>query len=152
MLNYNTLIDFFRSIGLYDKEYFDKIKSKTTILEGEYDDIKDFIGFYPKYENGSLTDFKLYLPPLVGLDNILIYINEYAHALFPEDEDEIFPNIVEAMFLKDYLVHKKYIEQNIKRTIEEISRTDSEKHIVGKKIKLLCLKEGLNESVNNRSK
>ena len=151
MLNYNTLIDFFRSIGLYDKEYFDEIKSKTTILEGEYDDIKDFIGFYTK-SNNSLTDYKLYLPPLVGLDNILIYVNIYTHALFPEDEEEIFPNIVESIFLKDYLVHKKYIEQNIKQTKEEIKHSDSEKHIIGKKIKILCLEEGLNESINNRRK
>lgn len=151
MLNYNTLIDFFRSIGLYDKEYFDEIESKTTILEGEYDDIKDFIGFYTK-SNDGLTDYKLYLPPLVGLDNILIYVNIYTHALFPEDEEEIFPNIVESIFLKDYLVHKKYIEQNIKQTKEEIKHSDSEKHIIGKKIKILCLEEGLNESINNRRK
>ena len=137
MLNYNTLIDFFKSIGLYDKEYFDEIKTKTTILEGEYDDIKDFIGFYPRYENNNLTDYKMYLPPLVGLDNILIYVNEYTHALFPEDEEEIFPNIVESIFLKDYLLHKKYIEQNIEKTNKEIKHSDSDKHIIGKKIKVL---------------
>jgi hypothetical protein len=143
MLNYNTIIDFFQSIGLYNKEYFETIKKKTVVLNDDYEKIKDFIGFYPKYDNGNLIDYKLYLPPLNGLDNILIYIYEYTHALFPEDEEEIFPNIVESMFLKDYLVHPKYIKLNIEKTTEEIKHSDSEKHIIGKKIKLICLKEGL---------
>ena len=152
MLNYNTLIDFFKSIGLYNEKYFNEIKDKTTILKGEYEKIKDFVGFYPRYEGNSLIDYKLYLPELNSLDNILIYINIYAHALFPDDDEEIFPNIVESIFLKDYLVHKKYIEQNIEKTKEEVKHSDSDKHIIGKKIKLLCLEEDLNESINNRRK
>ena len=142
MLNYSTLIDFYKTLDLYDKDYFEKIQKKTFILDDDYNVIKDFIGFYPKYDdNNNLVDFKLYLPHLDGLENILIYVHEYAHALFPDDEDEIFPNIVEAIFLKDYLLHDKYIEWNIEKTKKELENTDSENHIIGKKVKLKYLKE-----------
>lgn len=147
MLNYNTIIDFFNSIGLYNEEYFNLIKKNTVIIEGDYDKIKDFIGLYIK---DDLTNFKLYLPPLKGSNNLLIYIHEYTNALFPEDDEEIFPNIVESIFLTEYLMHDKYIKENIEKTKTEIVNSDSEKHTIGKKIKLLCLKEGLHESIDNR--
>ena len=140
MNNYNCIIDFYKSIDLYNEEYFNLIKEKTVVLKGNYDKIKDFIGFYPKFENGELKDFKLCLPELVGLDNILIYIHEYCHALFPDDTREIFPNIIEAQFIKEYLNIPEKTRQIIRKTKKQIAQTDSFEHKIGGIVKIKCLK------------
>lgn len=140
MNNYNCIIDFYKSIDLYNEEYFNLIKEKTIILEGKYDEIKDFIGFYPKYENDKLIDFRLYLPELIGLNNILIYIHEYCHAIFPEDNSEIFPNIIEATFIKEYLNIPKKTKEIIRKTKKQIEDNTSFQHKIGQIVKIKCLK------------
>ena len=140
MNNYNCIIDFYQSIDLYNKDYFDLIKEKTTILKGEYEEIRDFIGFYPKYKNNKLIDFKLYLPELIGIENILIYIHEYCHALFPEDKTEILPNIIEAKFIKEYINIPKITNDIIEKTKIKIKKTESVNHKIGQTIKINYLK------------
>lgn len=140
MNNYNYIVDFFKTMNLYNKEYFEMIKEKTTVLKGNYEDIKDFVGFYPKYDNGKLNDFKLYLPELVGLDNILIYIHIYGYALFPEDESEIFPNILEASFMNTYLMIPKKTQEQINRIEEKSNNSNSEKYRNNLTFKVNCLK------------
>lgn len=138
-MNYICIIEFFKELGLYDEEYFELIKNKTSIISGDPEKIKEFIGFYPKYENNQICDFKLYLPELKGLDNILIYIHEYTHALFPEDDNEIFPCLMEAMFLKEYLKHEKFINREILKIQDKLKEKLNKKYSTAYKYKIKYL-------------
>lgn len=140
MINYDIIIEFFKKMNLYDDQLFKEIKSKTTIINGDYEEIKEFIAFYPKYKDGKLEDYKLYLPSLTNFNSILIYIHEYGHALFPEDELEIFPNLLEALFIKQYLNDasiQKYIEKIEKKLKQNIDIN----HEIGNKIKIKILQD-----------
>ena len=61
------VISFFQKIGLYDKEYFKYIKKNTTVVDKNYEDIIEFVGFYP-------DTFKLILPKIKTYQDILIWI------------------------------------------------------------------------------
>lgn len=138
--NYNCIVDFFKSINLYDAEYFKKIKEKTIILNGNYIEIKNFIGYYPKYEKNQLVDFKLYLPELIGLENILIYIHQYGYALFPDDESQIFPNILEVLFLNTYLKIPTKTNEIIEKIEHNIKESNNIEYNINQRIKINCLK------------
>lgn len=139
MNNYNCIIDFFESINMYDKDYFDLMKEKTVILTEEYDEIKDKIGFYPIYEENKMIDFKLYLPEPIGLKGILVYINQYAHALFPEDKSEIFPNILEVLFLNTYLKIPKMTDKIMNKTKEELDNAKTLEQKALHSFKIKCI-------------
>lgn len=123
------VISFFQKIGLYDKEYFKYIKKNTTVVDKNYEDIIEFVGFYP-------DTFKLILPKIKTYQDILIWIHEYSHALFPDDKDEIFPNLMEAYFINMYINDTYEIDKLIDKTKNEINNSKDIEHTIAKKIKL----------------
>lgn len=137
-VNYNCIIDFFKSIGFYNEKYFELMKQNTIILKN--DELENKAGFFPIYNNDELIDFNLYLPELVGLDNILIYIHEYGHALFPDDKSDIFPNILEVLFMKNYLNIPKKTDEIINRNIIDMEKSKSKIYKKEQNIKIEYLK------------
>lgn len=135
-----TVIDFFKSMDLYDENYFNYINKRSKIFNLPYSEIKDFVGCYPIVKNNKIIGFNIVLPKLNTIFDVLIYIHEYSHALDIEDECEIFPNLMEAIFLVEYLKDDDLIKQQIKNIRIELSDNQSEKHRIGKKLKLNKLK------------
>ena len=131
---YEELINFFKTIELYNEDYFNKIKVNTKTIDLPYEEIKDFVGCYKK----DNEEFKLILPKLTDYYSMLIYIHEYTHCLFLDDEEEIFPNLMEAIFINKYIKDRKTI---IEKTKEEILKSTSEKHLIGKKVKLKAIEK-----------
>lgn len=130
------ILSFFKEIELYDEDYFNLLKKNTTILHGKYEDIIDFIGVY--YINDG--KFKLYLPEIKTSKDLLIHVHEYGHALFKEDNEEIFPNILEYLFiLKNPELFD--IKKELKNIKKELKNSASIKHDIGKKVKYNLLKE-----------
>ena len=123
------VIRFFNKMGFYNKEYFKLIENNTTIVDEEYENISDLVGFYPNI-------FKLILPKIKSYRDILIWIHEYTHALFPDDNDEIFPNLMEAYFINMYIDDKKIVNKLIDKTKTEIDNSSDFEHTIAKKIKL----------------
>ena len=81
----NRVIEFYKKMGLYTEKLFKMIKDNTILID-YYDSI--FCGVFIK-EDGS---FRLVLPKISSVFDELVWVHEYAHAIFL-DEDEIFPNI-----------------------------------------------------------
>lgn len=125
----NRVIEFYKKMGLYTEKLFKMIKDNTILID-YYDSI--FCGVFIK-EDGS---FRLVLPKISSVFDELVWVHEYAHAIFL-DEDEIFPNIMESYFINMYIEDKEPI---IKRIQEEIDNSVSENHTLSKKIKLLLIK------------
>ena len=125
----SRIIDFYKNMGLYNDKLFERIKDNTTIID-EYDPL--FCGVYIK-EDGN---FKIVLPKITSVFDELVWVHEYAHALFLDD-DEVFPNIMESNFINMFIEDK---EEIIKKTKEEIEKSDSLDHSFAKKIKLLTIK------------
>ena len=122
------VISFFKEMGFYNEEYFKLINKKTLVINKDYEEIKEFVGFYPE-------NFKLILPKIKSNRDILIWIHEYSHALFPNDNDELFPNIMESIYINNY-VSKKEKEELKNKVLDEISHSNSNKHTLAKKMKL----------------
>lgn len=120
-------------MNLYDSEYFGKIEKNTTIIDENYSKIIDFIGFYPK-------NFKLVLPKIKSIYDVLIWIHEYSHALFPEDSSEIFPNLMEAYYINMYIDDEEVISKLIEKTNLEIENSNNLEHTIAKKVKLRVIK------------
>ena len=125
----NRVIEFYKSIGLYNEKLFERINDKTILIDFY---ISGFCGVYIK-ENG---DFIIVLPRINSVFDELVWVHEYAHAIFLDD-DEIFPNIMESYFINMYVEDK---EELIKKTKEEIENSNSEEHTLAKKIKLSIIK------------
>ena len=138
---YQIIIDFFKSMELYDRNFFNHIKKKTKVLDLPYEEIKDFVGCFPVIVDDKVVDFNILLPKLNTIFDVLVYIHEYSHAIDIYDENEIFPNLMEAMFLVDYLQDDELITQQINRIYEELKNNESERHEIGKKVKLNKLKQ-----------
>ena len=130
-MNEEYVLSFFKYMGFYNEEYFNMLKSNSKIINKPYEEIKDFVGCYP-FEEGC----KLILPKINSIFDILIWIHEYSHALFLDDESEIFPHIMEAYFINNFVTDFNLKQKLIDKIKKEISDTESTKHIVGKKIKL----------------
>ena len=126
---YEYIINFFKKMGFYQKDYFKSIEKNVTIINKDYKDIKEFVGFYPDC-------FKLVLPKIKTYHDILVWIHEYSHALFPDDSSEIFPNIMEAYFINMYISDKKIIDSLLEQTQMEINTSTDNNHRLAKKIKL----------------
>lgn len=122
-MNYICMVDFFKSIDLYNEEIFNYLNNHTEIVPN------DKIAIIKK--DG---DIKLLLPEMIGIDNILVYIYMYTKALFTDDEEDVYPNLVQAMFLKEYLKIDKITEKYKKETEEEIKNSKTYK--IGKIVKL----------------
>ena len=86
----DKIISFFESVGLYDKNYFDYLYQNSLIVDKPYSDIKDLVGCFITKDG-----CKLILPKIQSIYDELIYVHEITHALFLEDDSEIFPNIME---------------------------------------------------------
>lgn len=127
------IVKFFKDIGFYNKEYFEKISKNTTVVNKDYKEIIDFVGFYPE-------KFKLVLPKIKSVSDILIWIHEYSHALFPEDTDELFPNLMEAYYINNYIKDQS-IKNSIKSEIElSINKSKCINHTIAQKNKLKMIK------------
>ena len=124
----NDIEIFFKKMGFYNKDYFNKIKSRTLVIDNDYENIKEFVGFYP-------DNFKLVLPKIKNTRDILIWIHEYSHALFPEDTSELFPNIMESIYINNYVNEEEKVELK-DYIINELDSSDSMSHTISKKIKL----------------
>jgi len=135
-MDLNNVIDFFKEQGLYNEEYFKRIQENTKIYNKPYDEIKDFVGCYPIYnENNEIVNFKLILPKINDIYDVLIYIHEYTHALFIEKNDETLPNLMEALYINKYC-SKKIKREIVKKTKREIIKSKSLDHKIAKKIKI----------------
>ena len=128
----NRIIDFFKEMGFYDEKYFNMIKSNTLVVDKDYEEIYDLVGFYKEI-------FKLVLPKIKNERDLLLYVHEYSHALFPEDNSEIFPNLMEAYFINKYfdIDTKNYLK---KITLKEIELSNDLEHTNAKKLKLELIK------------
>lgn len=124
----NDIEIFFKKMGFYNKDYFNKIKSRTLVIDNDYENIKEFVGFYP-------DNFKLVLPKIKNTRDILIWIHEYSHALFPEDTSELFPNIMESIYINNYVNEEEKVELK-DYIINELANSNSMSHTISKKIKL----------------
>ena len=122
----DRVILFYRRIGLYNETLFKKIKD-STILIGRYD--PDFCGIFLK-DDGT---YRVVLPMINSVFDELVWVHEYAHAMILDIEDEVFPNIMESMFINMFVDDKTPF---IDKTQEEIQRSKSEKHTLAKRIKL----------------
>lgn len=129
----DKVINFFKEMHLYDEDLFQVLINNTKILDRPYEEIKDFIGCF--VVNGNI---RLVLPKIHNEMDILIYIHEYTHALFIEDRDEIFPNIMEAIYVQKYFTEEQKGEF-INRTRSMIATSESENHIIGNEVKLNIL-------------
>jgi hypothetical protein len=130
----NRVIDFYQRIGLYDEELFKKIKERTTIIDGNNSVAIDFYGVYLKDD-----EFSIVLPKITSVFEEVIWVHEYAHIilhLYLDDDSELFPNLMESYFINMYVDDKTDI---IKRTEEEIERSQSVEHTLAKKIKLFYI-------------
>lgn len=134
------VIIFFKYMSLYDEELFSNIYKKSKIYNLDYSEIIDIVGCYPIYKGKEIIDYKLILPSIKSIDDILIYIHEYTHAIFM-DEDELFPNIMEALFINYYISDEKMIKNIISNTKLQIKNSICEQHIEGNKIKLMIIKK-----------
>lgn len=134
------VIDFFKNMNLYDKDYFEKIKKRTTIYNKPYEEIKDFVGCYPIYKDKEIIDFKLILPMINSVADELIYVHEYSHALFLKDKSEIFPNIMEAYFINLYIRNIEIKKELLKNIQIQLENTEDINHKIGIKIKLMNIK------------
>ena len=132
---YEEVIIFFKYMQLYNEEYFNKIKENTKVINKPYEEIKDFVGCF-KINN----DFRLILPKLESIDDILIYIHEYTHALFLDDETEIFPNLMEAIYINNFIDDKTIKKDLLNKTKDELNNSTSKNHIIGKKVKIYSIK------------
>lgn len=130
---YDYVVDFFKYMGFYNEEYFETIRKNTKVLNMPYGEIKDLIGCF-------ITDdsFKLLLPRLNSIYDVLIYVHEYTHAIFL-DSDEIFPNIMEAYFINYFVLDESIKLEMINRTKKEIKESKCSNHTIAKKIKLLTI-------------
>ena len=126
---YLYVVDFFKKMGFYNFEYFNYIENNTVIVDKNYEEIVDFVGFYPEI-------FKLILPKIKSYRDILIWVHEYTHALFPDDKNEIFPNLMEAYFINMYIDNKNIVQELIDKTNLEISSSKDINHKIAKKVKL----------------
>ena len=123
------VVDFFKKMGFYNSEYFKQISENTLVVDKDYEEIIDFIGFYP-------DTFKLILPKIKTYRDVLIWVHEYSHALFPDDEDEIFPNLMEDQFINMYIDDKEIIKELLDDNKRQITKSIDLNHTVAKKIKL----------------
>ena len=126
----DKVINFFKEKHLYDEDLFKVLINNAKIIDKPYEEIRDFVGCF--IVNGEI---KLVLPKIRNEFDILIYMHEYTHALFIDDENEIFPNIMEAIYINKYFDNEQK-EKVTTRTLNIINNSDSEEHIIGNKVKL----------------
>lgn len=128
----SNVINFFKSMSLYNKDYFDYLKANTKVIDMPYSSIKDFVGCFV-----IGNECKLILPKINSIYDELIYVHEYTHALFLDDEKEIFPNLMEALYINKYVKDGNLKNEIIKSIYKEIKDSSDENHIIGKKFKLI---------------
>ena len=127
------IVRFFENEGFYNEVYFKIMEKKTIIINKNYEDIVELIGVV---QNEDGTDFRIYLPKITCFKDFLIHVHEYSHSLFLDDDDELFPNIMELYFIKKYVKNIKILNDIIYHTINEINNSIDDKHTIAKKVKL----------------
>ena len=130
------VIDFYKKKGLYNKKLFNNFKKCSLLIDNRGSFSYEFFGVYVQ-DDGRI---KMILPKIKNIYDELIWVHEYAHAIFVNyfsDSDEIFPNIMESEFINMYVQDK---EEIIKSVIESINSSDSIEHTLGMKIKLSNIK------------
>ena len=132
----DMVINFFKEMNLYDEQLFKNLENRIVIFDKPYEEIKEFVGCYQI--NG---EYKLILPKLNSELDTLVYIHEYTHAIFIDDKEEIFPNVMEAMYIKKYINDKKTLDQIKEKAVNIINNSNSDKHVVANKVKLKLISE-----------
>ena len=130
---YNYIVDFFKYVDVYDEELFKEIQSKTKVLNLEGEDVYTYVGIFNNNDS-----YRLILPKLTSFKDVLIYIHEYSHIIF-NTKEKIIPNIMESLFINNFIKDEKIKNELIKNTENELDTTLSDKHYTGKIIKLLFL-------------
>ena len=70
--------DFFKSQNIYDKDFFDYIKTRVHILP--FDTSLEWFGCFPILEGDILKDIKVVVPEIVTEKNMLVNLHEFYHA------------------------------------------------------------------------
>lgn len=125
--SYEKLVSFYKEIGLYDEEKFNKIQRKIKRLPHSSKGY-DFYGVFPKInKNGLLENFVICAPNFSDVDTFLINVHEFAHGLYLMENinktfktscmDEMLPKAIERIYLigheKDEVI-KSYNDKDIK--------------------------------------
>ena len=71
---------------------------------------------------------------------VLIGIHEYTHMLFLDDNSEIFPNLMEAIYINNFIDDISIKKQMFNMTKEQLDRAVDQNHIIGKKVKINSIK------------
>lgn len=140
----DRIIQFFKKMNLYNEAYFSKIQEKTKIYNFSYEEIKDFIGCYPIYnEKEEVIDFKMILPKIYSFCDELIYVHEYTHAFDLEDHSEIFPNIMEAYYICMYIHDVNLKLEMLSDMRRKIRHIEDISHRIGVQIKIMIMEENI---------
>ena len=137
--------NFFEYMGFYNENYFRIIEKKTIIIKRPYELIIELVGVF---QNEDGTDFRIYLPELSCIKDYLIHVHEYSHVMFLEDNDEIFPNLMEVYFIKRYIKNIDIINSIINHTKVEIEESNDDNHTIAKRVKLKELVNYKNSIIN----
>ncbi len=132
----DKIINFFKYIGIYDEEYFQELQKNTYFIDGEYEEICEFIGCFIKNDD----EYRIMLPIMKTDFEVLIGIHEYTHMLFLDDNSEIFPNLMEAIYINNFIDDISIKKQMFNMTKEQLDRAVDQNHIIGKKVKINSIK------------
>lgn len=143
MTYFDRFIDFITRHNLYDNKSFIAISNRTTNIDYNNEQARDFIGCFYKVENDIITDFKVCVPKIIDIRTLFINIHEYVHALIiynslgkKEDiglEKEVLPLMYEEMYavFDDEISIKDYLKDHC----EMINEMNSEEYTIASKIK-----------------
>lgn len=135
--SYESLINFYKEINLYDELYFKEIDKRTKKIPHSLVGY-DFYGVFPKInKDGLLYDFIICVPEIDDLDTFLVNVHEFAHGLVllkslnkvfkTNYMDELFPKSLERIYLNNH-ENDEVIKKYNKRDLEKYERTTSIAH------------------------
>ncbi|MBQ6477024.1 MAG: hypothetical protein IJI43_01125 [Bacilli bacterium] len=103
-------IKFLKENNLYDQDLIDYMSTRTTYVDYNNENAKEFIGCYLMTENDVIEDIALCVPRIVDDVTVSINIHEYVHLLNTykylgkkyviREEDELLPVKYELLYLK----------------------------------------------------
>jgi len=106
----NEIKDFFKSVGLYNEEFFDYMKGKVTIIPSGSS--LEWASCFPKIENEILKDIHIIVPKIKTEKDLLVNIHEYTHARELYDElGSIYEDRVEERENKAKEMENVYIKR-----------------------------------------
>ena len=163
MTYFDKFVEFIRKHKLYQRDSLAFISERTTYLDYENINERDFIGCYYDVDKfGRVVDFKVYVPKIADEKTLLINIHEYVHAFILYKllnknydiglEKEVLPLMYEKICIleNEEFSLKKY-ERVMKEVINEIN---TDEYIIGNEIAnvLVPLEDGNLEELNKEAK